>query len=321
MPSLETTHHPLATQAADTWHPFRRPTIPALGLPAPDNENSAPQQGERHSNFTGVPVMEPGRSQWSAAIGLTAPRLRVRGFSVSSTPASPTHSRRSDTRPDKSKEPRLPSQDSALSVSSFASRTEVGQGGVDIDLEASTLSTTLGHAGLGSLAGLGAAGIGLAVAALAGSVLTGGLVAGVLLGGAVLGGLIGGAVGEYRFTQTIDTNAPRGGVTSPYVDPRPNDDTKPFYYTDAEEQSSAGRFHDSPTRPVPGGGITRWDAVCSIAHVSGKSVTILDSLKYGFSIDTANTVAPRSPVTASGGDVGGHVATLRSEFPDWTFGR
>lgn len=43
----------------------------------------------------------------------------------------------------------------------------------------------------------------------------------------------------FRWTQTISTNANKRGPLLPipvdYVDGRPNDDTKPFYWTDAEE--------------------------------------------------------------------------------------
>ncbi len=56
----------------------------------------------------------------------------------------------------------------------------------------------------------------------------------------------------YRWTQTIDSNVPLGGTTSPYVDPRPNDDTKPFYWTDAEAAATADHLYRSPVAQCPG---------------------------------------------------------------------
>ena len=52
----------------------------------------------------------------------------------------------------------------------------------------------------------------------------------------------------FRFTQMIDTNAPLHGATAPYVDPHPNDDTKPFYWTDAEQGRYPTTFKDHPWR-------------------------------------------------------------------------
>ncbi|MEW6288573.1 MAG: hypothetical protein AB1545_01835 [Thermodesulfobacteriota bacterium] len=123
----------------------------------------------------------------------------------------------------------------------------------------------------------------------------------------------------YRWTQTIDTNVPLGGTTSPYVDPRPNDDTKPFYWTDAEAAARPTTFIDHPSRNAPASGTTTWDAVLSLNGVNGTTVTRLDSLAYGFSIDTAGTVSPHTPTSPGGGLVTTHQMTLASEFPGWTF--
>ncbi|MBI5559225.1 MAG: hypothetical protein HY885_16500 [Deltaproteobacteria bacterium] len=123
----------------------------------------------------------------------------------------------------------------------------------------------------------------------------------------------------YHWTQTIDTNVPLGGTTSPYVDPRPNDDTKPFYWTDAEAAARPTTFIDHPSRHAPASGTTTWDAVLSVNGVNGTTVTRLDSLAYGFSIDTAGTVSPRTPTSPGSGLVTTHQMTLASEFPGWTF--
>ena len=122
----------------------------------------------------------------------------------------------------------------------------------------------------------------------------------------------------FKWTQTIDTNAPLGGATSPYVDPRPNDDTKPFYYTDAEHAASPTTFRDRPSRPTPAVGTTDWDAVLCLNGVNEASKVAIgyDYLTYGFSIDTAGKVTTR-PARGTGGGV--HRSTLAAEFPNWTF--
>ncbi|OKY74260.1 MAG: hypothetical protein BM485_14655 [Desulfobulbaceae bacterium DB1] len=123
----------------------------------------------------------------------------------------------------------------------------------------------------------------------------------------------------YRWTQTIDTNVPLGGTTSPYVDPRPNDDTKPFYWTDAEAAARPTTFIDHPSRNTPGSGVTTWDATLALNGVNNRTVTMIDSLSYGFSINSAGTVTPHYPICPGGGLLSSHQSTLSSEFPGWTF--
>ncbi|MFH1217126.1 MAG: hypothetical protein V1706_11560 [Pseudomonadota bacterium] len=123
----------------------------------------------------------------------------------------------------------------------------------------------------------------------------------------------------YRWTQTIDTNVPLGGTSSPYVDPRPNDDTKPFYWTDAEAAARPTTFIDHPSRNTPASGVTTWDAVLSLNGVNGRSVTRLDSLSYGFSIDTTGTVSAHYPISPASSLLSSHQTTLSSEFPGWSF--
>ena len=122
-----------------------------------------------------------------------------------------------------------------------------------------------------------------------------------------------------RWTQTIDTNVPLGGTTSPYVDPRPNDDTKPFYWTDAEYAARPTQFEDHPSRGAPASGTTTWRAVLSINGVDAKTVTRFDSITYGFDINSAGTVTGVNATAASAGDIATHRSTLASEFADWTF--
>jgi hypothetical protein len=122
----------------------------------------------------------------------------------------------------------------------------------------------------------------------------------------------------YKWTQTIDTNVPLGGSSSPYVDPRPNDDTKPFYWTDAEQAASPTQFRDAPSRPAPATGTTWWHGTLCLNGVdeARKVVTTVDCITYGFTRDSSGTVT-RNTVGSSWG--GAHRSTLASEFPAWRF--
>ncbi len=122
----------------------------------------------------------------------------------------------------------------------------------------------------------------------------------------------------FKFTQTIDTTAPLGGAASPYVDPHPNDDAKPFYWTDAEQAANPTTFRDSPARPAPAAGTTDWDATLTLNGVNEttKTVTAYDALTYGFSRDSAGSVTTRNPQSTS---TAAHRSILASEFPGWTF--
>ncbi|WDE02558.1 hypothetical protein [Thalassomonas actiniarum] len=124
--------------------------------------------------------------------------------------------------------------------------------------------------------------------------------------------------GGFRWTQTIDTNAPLGGTSTPYVDPRPNDDSKPFYWTDAEHASSPSTFKDKPWRPVPGSGTTWWTATLALNGVDDakKKVTAFDAISYGFTLDSAGTVTLVQPTSVT---LTSHQSVLSSEFSSWTF--
>lgn len=122
----------------------------------------------------------------------------------------------------------------------------------------------------------------------------------------------------FKWTQTIETNAPLHGATSPYVDPQPNDDTKPFYWTDAEHAASPTTFSDGPTRQPPATGTTMWQAILGLNGVNEttKTVTGFEYLTYGFSIDSTGTVTTRAPTAGSGSN---HRSVLSAGFADWTF--
>jgi len=120
-----------------------------------------------------------------------------------------------------------------------------------------------------------------------------------------------------RWIQTIDTNKPLlAGQSSPYVDFAPPPDNKPFYFSDAMEASYGGTFSDSPSRKANG---VRWDATLSLAGVSGRVVTRIDSVNYGFDFDPSGKLTVHGPSTTGTADVVEQGDTLRSEYPDWVF--
>lgn len=127
---------------------------------------------------------------------------------------------------------------------------------------------------------------------------------------------------EYRWCQTIDTNDPLGGVTNPYVDPRPSDDPgtpKPFYWTDVEHVTKKEKFNDSPSRGAPAVGTTTWRATLSLCAVNAKEVKLIMNIRYGFDIDNTGKLTKVKPVEATNAQVQTHINTLKSEFGTWTF--
>ncbi len=94
-----------------------------------------------------------------------------------------------------------------------------------------------------------------------------------------------------RWVQTIDTNAPLFGQSSPYVDFIPPKDDKPFYFPDARENAT---FSDNPSRKANS---VRWDATLSLVGVRGRAITRLDSVNYGFDIDGRGILSLHGPST------------------------
>ena len=123
----------------------------------------------------------------------------------------------------------------------------------------------------------------------------------------------------FKFTQVIETNDPLHGATSPYVDPHPNDDTKPFYWTDAEQTKYPTTFKDAPSRTAPTGTTaTWWQATLGLNGVNegSKTVTGYDYLTYGFNLDSAGRVTINGPASVDGTN---HRTQLAAEFSGWTF--
>jgi hypothetical protein len=121
----------------------------------------------------------------------------------------------------------------------------------------------------------------------------------------------------FKFTQTIETNAPLHGGDSPYVDPHPNDDTKPFYWTDEEQRQFPTTFKDHPSRnPPTGSAATYWQATLALMGVneSSKTMTGFDYITYGFVMDAAGNVKLSFPQSIDGEN---HRQTLKNEWSSW----
>lgn len=128
-----------------------------------------------------------------------------------------------------------------------------------------------------------------------------------------------------RWVQTVDRhNQPFG--QAPYGKPRyvvdpssPPDDNEPFYYTTTELTADPNRrttFSDTPGRaaPVPPLGTTKWRAMLSVAVVTDKRVTILDTHYWGFDKDNAGTVTKVPGRKAAVGEVQDHLRLLKDGF-------
>ena len=131
--------------------------------------------------------------------------------------------------------------------------------------------------------------------------------------------------GGFRWVQTVTTNdpgwtpvgAPLQNPAVTYVDPKPNDDTKPFYWTDQEFIDNGTDFEDTPSRPAHPTGTINWDATLSLVGVNGTTITHFDSLSYGFSRASDGTVTERAPTSPA--NLAVHVSAFKSDFPGWTY--
>lgn len=98
-----------------------------------------------------------------------------------------------------------------------------------------------------------------------------------------------------QWVQVINTNIPQPGVSSPYIDPQPNDDALPFYWTGAEQPgfstSKSTRIKDfsqrystslSSTNPIT------WSADLYAADYDGnKTVTVGNGIRWGWNMKPA----------------------------------
>jgi hypothetical protein len=114
------------------------------------------------------------------------------------------------------------------------------------------------------------------------------------------------ALGRLHFAQLIDTNVPLGGAGNPYIDPRPNDDTSPFYWTydpfladehDVHESGGANgfgafdmEFLDEPKRTCAShpsmctwrGDLFMTEMTAYNAQTGTGTVYVYDGIRYGF---------------------------------------
>jgi hypothetical protein len=98
--------------------------------------------------------------------------------------------------------------------------------------------------------------------------------------------------------QLVATNRPLGGVDSPYVDPRPNDDALPFYWTLAEDinplrgnkTDTSYEFFDNSKRPAAGHpDAISWRGELMLASWednNAHNVTVYDGLRWGWDMHT-----------------------------------
>jgi hypothetical protein len=127
----------------------------------------------------------------------------------------------------------------------------------------------------------------------------------------------GGAGRRLSWVQTVYRhNQPIGPNPHAFcVDACTPDDDLPFYWTDAEIKANPAlrrTFSDHPSRSPPSAaaGTTRWRAIVSIAVVTGKRVTVLDSIVWGFNMTPANVITTIGPRDATDIEVTGHLELL-----------
>lgn len=111
------------------------------------------------------------------------------------------------------------------------------------------------------------------------------------------------SLASLHWIQMVSTNAPLGGATSPYVDPAPNDDTLPFFWTLVEDSTKKNgtavtyTFSDGATRPypTPPKNSVSWSGDLYLCSWDGnKGVTIYDEVSWGWYIEQYPTPCLRS---------------------------
>ncbi len=95
---------------------------------------------------------------------------------------------------------------------------------------------------------------------------------------------------EYHWIQSITTNSPKKGKTSPYIDTE--NKHNPFYYTEEEEKKQSNKdgqdtiFEDWPEREFVN---DTWQADLSVVKEEGKKFIPLVSIRYGFKLEERTT--------------------------------
>jgi RHS repeat-associated protein len=99
---------------------------------------------------------------------------------------------------------------------------------------------------------------------------------------------------DARWIQAVWTNDPLGGATSPYNDPQPPDDDKPFYWTDAELPSYKNRerqnllFLDRSTRGSKNG--IQWEGELTLVVNGIEGYEPVVTIRWGFEIKNGRAV-------------------------------
>jgi hypothetical protein len=133
------------------------------------------------------------------------------------------------------------------------------------------------------------------------------------------------AIADLHWIQMIDTNVPLGGNTNFYIDPRPNDDTLPFYWTLAEDNNAndgnktANTYHffDQSKRDLSSDTLKTWRGELMLASWDGNdpgTVYVYDGIRWGWnakSTDTPPAPEPSSLALLVIGGVGSAFVTVR----------
>ncbi len=100
---------------------------------------------------------------------------------------------------------------------------------------------------------------------------------------------------QLHFVQFINTNVPLGGATSPYIDPQPNDDTLPFYWTTSEvagfSTPNTVRFSDFSKRGT--NSLTEHDTVTwsadlyPVEYDGTNGISVRDGVRWGWEMKPA----------------------------------
>jgi hypothetical protein len=100
---------------------------------------------------------------------------------------------------------------------------------------------------------------------------------------------------DMRFIQLFTDNTGAGGAVVSHIDPFPNDDTLPWYWTDAEHASHSTAttmtFDDHPSDPVtavPFHRSVRFDTYLSTFDTTTKEAQIRDGWSWGYDIAVVN---------------------------------
>jgi hypothetical protein len=136
-----------------------------------------------------------------------------------------------------------------------------------------------------------------------------------------------------RFVQMVDTSDPLNGATSPYIDPFPNDDTLPLYWTEKENKVFGLTFYDFSKRYHPPTSYVTWRGNLYLVDWDGKdpgTVTVHDGVRWGFDagcidvLDIFLTLTPpddqnQLTLTWPSNPLGGQVVSTTSlDSPTWT---